>query len=492
MQPDTAALSTAELVELADRIRHRLGLGYPQARHMDLARAVQGAAVAMNHSSMREFAARLREPAASSEWEALAEQATVGETYFFREPAGFDALREHVLPPLIAERRSTGERRLRFWSAGCCTGEEPYSIAMLLEQLLPDLAQWSITILATDVNRQFLRAADRAVYRDWSFRGGQDIRRVYFQVRPDGQFELVRRIRERVTLAHLNLAEESYPSGANGTNAMDVILCRNVLMYFDPVQARATVQRLAGSLAPRGCLMVGAAEMIPDLLDGLVPRRCGGAVVFEGERTVAVSAPANGVAGHGGRAPGAVTADAGAAAAVPSNGRPSDDGAAGDGPGRPKDPVPDPRAMGQLARMHADRGELQLALEWSQRAVAADRLDPGAHYLRANIDLALGRPDAAVASLERAIFLVPDHLLAHFTLGTVERVRGRHAKARRHFDVVLRIGAGKAAPQVIADADGLTVGRLMEIVHTILAPEQLGDDRPYAFGPRTGLRERAA
>jgi chemotaxis protein methyltransferase CheR len=272
---------------------------------------------------------------------------------------------------------------------------------------------------------------------------------------------------------------------------MDVILCRNVLMYFDPAQARVTVQRLARALAPGGCLLVSAAEMIPDLLDGLVPRRCGDAVVFEGKRTIAALVPGNGVAGQRGRAPAAASADTGAVTALPSDSRPSDDLGAGEA-AQPKDPLLDPRAMSQLARMHADRGELQLALEWSQRAVAADRLDPGAHYLKANIDLALGQPEAAIASLERAIFLVPEHLLAHFTLGTVERIRGRDAKARRHFDIALQIAASKPAPEVIADANGLTAGRLIEIVHLIQAPERLGHESPYAIGSRPGFRERAA
>lgn len=101
--------------------------------------------------------------------EILASHLTVGETYFFREKPAFEILEQCVLPDLIDARRKTG-RRLRFWSAGCSTGEEPYSLAILLDQLIPDLKDWNITILATDINTVALRKADEGIYSDWSFR----------------------------------------------------------------------------------------------------------------------------------------------------------------------------------------------------------------------------------------------------------------------------------------------------------------------------------
>src|SRR5690606_35039610 len=102
--------------------------------------------------------------------EALAAHVTIGETYFFREPRTLDAFETGLLLPLIEERRRTG-RHLRIWSAGCATGEEPYSIAMLLSRLIPDLEAWQITILATDINSRFLAKAERGAYGKWSFRG---------------------------------------------------------------------------------------------------------------------------------------------------------------------------------------------------------------------------------------------------------------------------------------------------------------------------------
>lgn len=100
--------------------------------------------------------------------EALVHDLLIGETHFFRNRPQFEALEKHILPEIISRRRAA--RRLRIWSAGCATGEEPYSLAILLHRLLPDLADWNILILATDINRQALQQAQRGVYGPWSFR----------------------------------------------------------------------------------------------------------------------------------------------------------------------------------------------------------------------------------------------------------------------------------------------------------------------------------
>ena len=178
----------------------------------------------------------LSSPLTRREIETLASHLTVGETYFFREKRSFDILEEQVLPELIRLHRGDG-MRLRIWSAGCCTGEEPYSVAMLLDRMIPDLADWNVTILATDINPRFLEIASAGVYGEWSFRAiPPGIRERYFSPLPGGRMQIAQRIRRMVTFSFLNLAEDVYPSLVNNTNAMDVVLCRNVLMYFTPEQ----------------------------------------------------------------------------------------------------------------------------------------------------------------------------------------------------------------------------------------------------------------
>ena len=126
-----------------------------------------------------ELHAHLSHADSAVDLEAFIAELTIGETYFFRHRAQFDALERTILPDLIARRSQ--ERRLRIWSAGCATGEEPYSLAILLDRMLPDREAWSVMILGTDINRASLEQAQRGTYRSWSFRGvDQATQRRYF------------------------------------------------------------------------------------------------------------------------------------------------------------------------------------------------------------------------------------------------------------------------------------------------------------------------
>ncbi len=141
----------------------------------------------------------------------LACHLTVGETYFFREKGCFDVLEERIFPEFI-RTCARSARPLRIWSAGCCTGEEPYSIAILLDRLSQNNAHVDATILATDINPAFLEKASKGLYGEWSFRGTPlGIKERYFKPRKNGQFEILPHIRKRVTFSYLNLAEEVIP-----------------------------------------------------------------------------------------------------------------------------------------------------------------------------------------------------------------------------------------------------------------------------------------
>ena len=157
------------LSRLSTIVSAQLGLHFPPHRAADLERGVRGAAHDLGFPSVEACVeSLLSTPLSAPQIDALAQHLTVGETYFFREKNTFDALGKTALPSLIEARRN--EKRLRLWSAGCCTGEEPYSLAILLSRLLPDISTWHITILATDINSRFLQKAGVGVYSNWSFR----------------------------------------------------------------------------------------------------------------------------------------------------------------------------------------------------------------------------------------------------------------------------------------------------------------------------------
>ncbi len=187
---------------------------------------------------------------------------TIGETYFFREKAQLQYIREHVLP--VFRRSRTPERPLNAWSAGCATGEEPYTLAIMLREA--GLAN-SSSVLATDVSRPRLEAARRARYTRWSLRGmpEEDVDR-YF-LRRGSQFLLRPQLRAVVDFRELNLASDGWPGGASGIGEMSLILCRNVLIYFEREMVTEVASRLLASLSEDGWLFMGASDpMLSDLV----------------------------------------------------------------------------------------------------------------------------------------------------------------------------------------------------------------------------------
>lgn len=147
-------------------IQVRTGLWYPERKRNDLAHALNQALQASGLNSLRALYSDALQQGPS--WKTVVQSLTIGETFFFRNEAQFLILRDHLLPELLAKRSTL--RSLRFWCAGCATGEEPYSLAILLRELLGNDDSWHTSILATDINQEFLARAKQAVYGNWSFR----------------------------------------------------------------------------------------------------------------------------------------------------------------------------------------------------------------------------------------------------------------------------------------------------------------------------------
>jgi len=266
MQAD--AISDDLWQRVSELVARTTGLHFPAERQADLQRGLTAAAAEFGFADSAScvdwlLSASLTRP----QLNILASHLTIGETYFFRERKAFDALAEHVLPELIRRRRGRGQQ-LRLWSAACSTGEEPYSLAILVQQLLHDWRDWRVTILATDINENSLRKAAAGVYGEWSFRESPPgFKERYFERTPDGRFAVLPEIRNRVSFAHMNLAQDCFASLATDTNAMDVIFCRNVLIYFTPSHARKLVENLHHALLDGAWLVVSPSECSQTLSD---------------------------------------------------------------------------------------------------------------------------------------------------------------------------------------------------------------------------------
>jgi chemotaxis protein methyltransferase CheR len=440
-------------------VASRLGLDLPEHRRADLEHGLARASRACSISTPERYLAWLE--ALSDEnpaWGQLASHLTIGETYFFRDRATFDALEQHVFPSLIAVRRAEGILRLRLWSAGCATGEEPYSLAMLLDRLLPDRSEWAVTILATDINPQALEAAQRGRYREWSFRETPRwVRDRWFHPQGADRVEVDARIRRMVTFAPVNLADDGYPSVVTNTGAMDLILCRNVLMYFTGETVRATVARLQRALGPGGWLVVSAVEASVELFHPLAPVNFPGAIFYRKDAAGVASAPLRWSSET------ILRGLADLAFSVPTSndlvtshspvGTPQEEHAGGQ---------EDLAADLQRARVLADQGNLEQARKLCEAALATDRLNPEAYLLLAAICQEQGEAQSALEALRRAIYLAPDLATSHFLLGSLLLRRGERRRGRRAMETVMSLLTAVPADEPLRGGDGLTAGRLLE------------------------------
>jgi chemotaxis protein methyltransferase CheR len=193
----------------------------------------------------------------------LLNEITIGETYMFRHPTQLDALHDVVLPRVMKSKSAIGLKRIRIWSAGCSTGEEPYTLAMfLLEEFEKEkqFAGWSFDILATDLNSNSLDAARAGVYGDYALRNvSEALRRKYFKQVADNKLEANQLLKSQIRFDRVNLSDDSKMVFFKG---LDVIFCCNVLIYFDLASKRRVVQHFYSNLLPGGYFFLGHAESL--------------------------------------------------------------------------------------------------------------------------------------------------------------------------------------------------------------------------------------
>ena len=490
-------------VQVSELIAQRIGLHFPSERWADLQRGLASMADELGFADAAVCAQwLLSSPLTKAHLQVLASHLTIGETYFFRDKRTFEVLATSVVPDLIRSRQN-GERRLRLWSAACCTGEEPYSLAIMLHQVIPDLSDWNVTILATDINARFLQKAVAGVYGEWSFRDSPAwFKERYFQRTADGRHAILPEIKKQVTFMHMNMVEDVYPSLATDTNAMDVIFCRNVLMYFTPPQARKTFGNLRRALGEDGWLVVSPSEGSQALLSRFVPVNFPGVILYQksdvkprttqsgtpmplGESAF-VTLPLESPAFWTPQMPAMPPVESPPALPTVEPGDPAEApptpcavAAALYQQGRYAEATNillnslaahdalNPPTFSLLARALANQGKLADALLWCDRWVAADKLDASGHYLRAVVLQELGDNDQGRRSFQRAIYLHPDFVLAHFALGNLARSHGKNNEADKHFANASHLLQGCRPGDLLPESDGLTAGRLAEIISSI-------------------------
>ena len=441
-KPSEDRTSDAGYAEITAVVAERSGMVFAPNRR---AEAESGITRAMKRAGVDDLGAYLllvhRDEIAL---DGLVDDLTVGETHFMRNPDQMDLVRREVLPAL--ERRRGAGAAPRVWSAGCATGEEAYSLAILIEE--EGLADGAF-VLGTDLSNAALEKARAGSYSDGSMRGtSAPFLQDYFgHVR--GRRILVDRIRDKVRFERLNLiGPEEYATA--GASRMDLILCRNVLVYFARETAGRIAARLFECLAEGGVLLTaGADPLLREYAPFEVEVTRAGLVYRRPRPTTAWPVPERRV--RAGPPPPSGLGDA----------RP---------PAAAEEPAPKialPPAEPDLGREafervmgHANANGAQAAERIAQAALRCHPLDAPLHYLRAALLLSLDRDEEAEDEAQRALYLDRSLAVAHFLLGTILRKRGARPSALRAFRNVRDLCAARPADAELPAGAGERVGAL--------------------------------
>jgi chemotaxis protein methyltransferase CheR len=487
------------LADVLQKIDTLLGLRYQPHQWSDLLRLLKPAARELGYSDSAEFLAWLVKGEQDEQiTSVLAKHLTIGESYFFREIIVFSILREQVLPALLEQKLARGDRHVRVWSAGCSTGEEVYTLAILLDSFLSDKPDWSYSILGTDINPVAIERAREGKYRDWSFRDvPAEIHSAYFVKAEDGRHEVVSRIKEHTEFRMLNLVSSPalYPKG------FDFVFCRNVMMYFTRDKVKSIVQGFRRSVLEEGWLIPSLTETTLINNPGFEGVRFGEATLFrkqphipkilafrqeekqveiEGEDRTALPPKSRGnpfaellesqereravdIKTDGGflgsASPEIQSSNSGLSTTIVT--RISD-------AQKTDDSVTSVHELILNARLHADAGRLDQALEAAETAILKDRMDPHAHFMKGTILRESGETSQALQAFERALYLNQDFIPAHFSIATLHNHLGNYAKARRHFGIALHLLGTQGDMNLILEPGEISAQGMIDIIRTFI------------------------
>jgi len=443
------------------------GMAFYADRDETLAAAVARRMSALSLTDAGSYLDRLEGAASGEERDALTEELTIGETYFLRHTGQWTAFTDRIIPDILV--RNADRKRLVIWSAGCSTGAEPYTASILLRDRFGDrLDGWDVSILGTDINRRFLSAARQARFGAWSFRAMPDDQRQRWFTRIGDHWELKARYREGVEFQHHNLVRDRIPPGGIRP---DLIMCRNVFIYFDGATNATVVDAFHKTLGDGGWLLVGHAE--PDLrtFRAFEPILLPDAVLYRkpvpGEARPADARPV----------PPAISAPAGArpTARKKQSAAPTSSSVAvrtpappkADPPEAPLPPLPAAPALepgtpeAQAVADLMSRGEWGAATAACLRWLERDAMDPWVHVCLGLLHEQSGRTAQAVEAHRRAVYLDRTALIAHYQLGCLKR-RSDPGAARRRFRNVLDLSQDLPPELPVKGAPGLTVEELRQ------------------------------
>ena len=418
MRAHRLLLTDPEFAELRELLARSAGLVFDETRRESVTFCI---AERLRDTGAADVASYLPLLADPQERQALLDEVTIQETHFFRNPPQIRALRKHVLPELLRHADTHG-RRLRIWSAGCSTGEEAYSIAMILRELLPMMAGWDIRVIGTDVSARALVAARTGRYnaRAVHLAPPEQLGR-FFQPGPRGTYEVRPEVTALVEFRHQNLVTDPVPFPP--AERVDLILCRNVTIYFGIETTRSLMQRLHTCLRDGGYLFLGHSETLWQVSEDfrLVSLGTGADAAFVYRRLDAGPGERRAIL------PDRRTEEPPVAAAPERRALPR----------RHLPPVAVPAAHHAVSvqdvRTALADGRYDDAARDADLLIQAGPLDATGFYLRGLAQVSAGRDAQAVVDLRKAVYLEPAAGLSHFLLaGVLTRLGDAPAGAREY------------------------------------------------------------
>ncbi|HCJ66785.1 MAG TPA: hypothetical protein DHV62_05520, partial [Elusimicrobia bacterium] len=354
-------------------------------------------------------------PEGGKELRSLLSLITINESSFFRQKEQFNVIKEEILPSLISEKEKKGIFSLNIWSAGCASGEEPYSIALLLKESFPQVENWEIQILGTDIDQETLERAKKGIYSKNSLRFTERIYLKKYFDKVGNYYSLNEKIKKMVKFVYHNLAEESYPSSAEGK--WDIIMCRNVLIYFRPEKIERILDHFYHHLNDNGYLFLGYAEAIGRFSHFSVIHRGDTFYYKKGTSTSENLITSLGIIPSVETSPSKVTP-------IITLKKPTEKI-------RPRMVTPQKVSTshevavsdenksenfyGEILKLF-DRGEFGFALKKVEQIFGTDSFLTQAHYLRGLVYSQLDRTEEAITEFKRTIYLDKNFLMAYFKL----------------------------------------------------------------------------
>ena len=477
------------LFEISKLIANIMGLNFQPNQWDDMLRRIIAAANDLKKDIDIEslFDWLSKSSFTNNEINALSSHLTINETYFFREMTGLELFKNEIIPALIKER-SGREEKIKIWSAGCSSGEEPYSLAIILKEYFPELANWEVTILATDISPKAIQKALQGEYTEWSFRNTNiNIKNKYFSV--SGKNWIINpEIKKMISFSYLNLSKKSYPSNITNTEQVDVVFCRNVLMYFTPQIIKQASVGFKDCLIDNGWFITSQVELNDDYfssfervqyLNGIYYRKTNikktivkpQLEIKKMNVQIAKEKPKKQFE--------KVEIKKSIQKPVAKNHNSHSDSAAYFRKGEYRKCIEsclfsiahgglNNDLFSFLIKSYANLGQLDDNQKLLNHIFKSNEVTAEMYYIYASLLNEQNDLIQTEQNLKKAIYLNHNHILSHLMLGNIFLKMDKTHMAIKHYENIIKIVSNLNDNEIVPESEGLTVGRIKEFTESII------------------------